>query len=128
MQGETVDPTYKDVCSGTTGHAETAKVTFDPTVISYESLLQAFFKMHDPTQVDRQGPDVGSQYRSGVWTTSDKQQKVATECIKELVESKTFSGPIATQIEPAEKFYLAEEGHQDYIENTGRTCHVTNPW
>jgi methionine-S-sulfoxide reductase len=116
------------VCSGKTNHAETVKVTFDPKVISYKTLLEAFFKMHDPTQVNRQGPDVGSQYRSGVWTTSKEQHKLAVNFIKELTEQKTFDEPIATQIEPAKKFYLAEDGHQDYIENTGRACHVTNPW
>jgi peptide methionine sulfoxide reductase msrA/msrB len=128
MQGETDNPTYKDVCSGKTNHAETVKVTFDPKVISYKTLLEAFFKMHNPTEVNRQGPDVGSQYRSGVWTTSDDQHKLATNFIKELTEEKTFDAPIATQIEPAKTFYLAEEAHQDYIENNGSTCHVTNPW
>ena len=128
MQGETDNPTYTDICSGTTGHAETAKVTFDPTVISYKQLLEAFFKMHDPTQVNRQGPDVGSQYRSGVWTTSDDQHKIAIAFIKELTAKNAFDTPIATQVESAKQFYLAEEGHQDYIENTGRACHVTNPW
>ena len=128
MQGDTENPTYKEVCSGASGHAETAKVTFDPSAISYETLLGAFFKMHNPTEVNRQGPDVGSQYRSGVWTTSDEQQKSASEFIKDLTESKTYKNPIATQIETAEKFYIAEEKHQDYIENTGRTCHINNPW
>ena len=128
MQGATKDPTYKDVCSGKTGHAETAKVTFDPKVISYKTLLVAFFKMHNPTEVNRQGPDVGSQYRSGVWTTSDEQQQIATAFVKELSDKKAFDAPIATQVEPAKTFFLAEEGHQDYIENTGRACHVANPW
>ena len=128
MQGQTIDPTYKDVCSGTSGHAETAKVTFDPKVISFETLLAAFFKMHDPTQIDRQGPDVGSQYRSGVWTTSKKQESVANAFIKELTDTNVYSSEIATEVEPAKTFYLAEEQHQDYIENTGRACHVTNPW
>ena len=128
MQGETDNPVYADICSGTTGHAETAKVTFDPTVISYETLLEAFFKMHDPTEVGRQGPDIGSQYRSGIWTTSPNQQTTATAYIETLGKSKTLHSPIATQVEPAKKFYLAEDGHQDYIENTGRACHVTNPW
>jgi len=128
MQGKTEDPTYKDICTGKTGHAETAKVTFDPKVISFETLLQAFFKMHDPTEVNRQGPDVGSQYRSGVWTTSAEQAKVAIAFIKDLTASNAYDTPIVTEVEPAETFYLAEETHQDYIENTGRACHVTNPW
>lgn len=124
MQGDSENPTYKEVCSGSTGHAETVKVTFDPSVISYQQLLEAFFKMHDPTQVNQQGQDVGSQYRSGVWTTSKEQNQIAKEFILNCDAEK----PIATQVEPAKEFYLAEDGHQDYIENTGRTCHVTNPW
>jgi peptide methionine sulfoxide reductase msrA/msrB len=128
MQGETDDPTYKEVCSGKTGHAETAKVIFDPNVISYETLLEAFFKMHNPTEINRQGYDVGSQYRSGVWTTSEEQQKVAVDFIKRLTAKNSFGAPIATEVEPAKKFYIAEDGHQDYIETTGRACHVTNPW
>jgi len=128
MQGETKDPTYKDICTGTTGHAETAKVMFNPEVISYKTLLIAFFKMHNPTEINRQGPDIGSQYRSGVWTTSKEQQKVATMFVKDLTEQNAFDAPIATQVEPAKIFYIAEDAHQDYIENTGRVCHVTNPW
>jgi len=128
MQGETKNPTYKDVCAGKTGHAETAKVTFDPNIISYETLLQAFFKMHDPTQINRQGPDVGTQYRSGVWTTSDEQLTTVGKFIKELTEQNTFDDPIATHVEPAKTFYIAEDAHQDYIENTGKSCNVTNPW
>ena len=128
MQGETEDPTYKDICSGTTGHAESAKVTFDPTVISYETLLEAFFKMHDPTQVNQQGPDYGTQYRSGIWTSSEEQQKLANAYVAELNKSEKFNSPIATQVESAKKFYIAEENHQDYIENTGKKCHVANPW
>ena len=84
--------------------------------------------MHDPTQVDRQGPDYGSQYRSGIWTTSEEQQQFANAIVIELNKSEKFDKPLATQVEPAENFYLAEEGHQDYIENTGRACHVANPW
>jgi len=128
MQGKTENPDYKEVCTGQTGHAETVKVTFDPTIISYETLLSTFFKMHDPTQVNRQGPDHGSQYRSGIWTTSDEQQHIASTYVKELSDSNSYKKPIATEVESAKKFYLAEEGHQDYIENTGRPCHVTNPW
>ncbi len=128
MQGDTENPTYKDVCTGSTGHAETAKVTFDPKRISYKSLLVAFFKMHDPTQVNRQGPDVGSQYRSGVWTTSDKQQQITTAFLHEITESNKFDKPIVTEVESAKIFYLAEDDHQNYIENTGRTFHVGNPW
>ena len=128
MQGKEDNPTYKEVCSGTSGHAETAKVVFDPKVISYRTLVEAFYKLHDPTQVNRQGPDVGSQYRSGIWTVSDIQETVANEVTKELEKSNKFKSNIATQIEPAKTFFLAEDAHQDYIEKTGRACHVTNPW
>ena len=129
MQGSVENPTYKQVCSDTTGHAETVKVVFDPKKITYRRLLQAFFDMHDPTQVDRQGPDVGKQYRSGIWTTSDAQQREAEAYIKELTDKKAFGGKkIVTQVEPAKKFWPAEDYHQDYVETTGRACHVANPW
>ena len=84
--------------------------------------------MHNPTEVNRQGPDVGTQYRSGAWTTTEKQKKITNDFIKELTASNTYSDPIATKDEPAKVFYIAEDGHQDYIENTGKACHVTNPW
>lgn len=128
MQGNTENPTYEDICLKETGHAESTKVTFDPTVISYETLLQAFFTMHDPTQVNRQGPDKGTQYRSGIWTTSKQQLQSAKAYAQELSDSGAVTRPIATEIEPAKTFYIAEDIHQDYIENTGRACHVTNPW
>jgi peptide methionine sulfoxide reductase msrA/msrB len=129
QQGEKSDPTYKEVCTGTTGHAETVKVIYDPARISYERLLEAFFVMHDPTQLDRQGPDVGTQYRSGIWTTSDQQKQAAEAYIKKLSETEPYRGrKIVTQVEAAETFYPAEEYHQDYILTTGRTCHVADPW
>ena len=128
MQGNIDKPTYKNVCTGQTGHAETTKVIFDPNLMSYETLLEAFFKMHDPTQLNRQGPDVGTQYRSGIWTVDDKQHELATKFVGKLKESKKFDRKIVTEIEPAKEFFLAEEGHQDYIESTGRACHVKNPW
>jgi peptide methionine sulfoxide reductase msrA/msrB len=128
MQGNTENPTYEDICLKETGHAESTKVTFDPTVISYETLLKAFFTMHDPTQVNRQGPDKGTQYRSGIWTTSKQQLQSAKAYVQELSDSGAVTRPIATEIEPAKTFYIAEDIHQDYIENTGRACHVTNPW
>ncbi len=129
MQGSKDNPTYKDVCNEDTGHAETVKVVFDPKRISYKRLLEAFFVMHDPTQVNRQGPDVGDQYRSGIWTTTPQQQKEAEAFIEEQSKSDRFKGrKIATQIEPAKKFHVAEEYHQDYVEKTGRACHVKNPW
>jgi len=128
MQGRGEDPSYEEVCSGETGYAETVKVVFDPAVISYERLLEAFFVMHDPTQVDRQGPDVGSQYRSGIWTTSDAQQAAAVAFVKRLGAEGRYSKPIATEVEPGKAFYAAEDYHQDYIAKTGRACHVKNPW
>ena len=97
-------------------------------VIAYRTLVKAFYKLHDPTQVNRQGPDVGSQYRSGIWTVSDAQATVANEVTKELEKSNKFKSKIATQIESAKTFFIAEDAHQDYIEKTGRACHVTNPW
>lgn len=129
MQGRVDNPTYNQVCSESTGHAETVKVVFDPARISYRRLLEAFFEMHDPTQLNRQGPDYGDQYRSGIWYASDEQKKQAEEFIRELSAGKKYSGrKIVTQVEPAQTFYAAEDYHQDYIEKTGRACHVQNPW
>jgi len=129
MQGQLVDPNYKQVSYEDTGHAETVKVVFDPKRISYRRLLEAFFEMHDPTQLDRQGPDTGSQYRSGIWYVDDEQRKLAEAFVAELQASPTYkSRKIVTAIEKAKTFYPAEEYHQDYIERTGRACHVANPW
>lgn len=129
MQGRTDNPTYKEVCTDTTGHAETVKVVYDPSRITFRQLLEAFFKMVDPTQLNYQGPDHGEQYRNGIWTTSESQANEARAFIKELTDKKAFGGKkIVTQIEPAKKFFAAEDYHQDYVEKTGRACHVTNPW
>jgi methionine-S-sulfoxide reductase len=129
MQGEVEKPTYKDVCSDTTGHAETVKVVFDPQRISYRRLLEAFFKMHDPTQLNRQGPDHGQQYRSGIWYANDQQRREAEALVKELEAADRYhSRKIVTQVEPAETFWPAEEYHQDYIAKIGGVCHVSNPW
>jgi peptide methionine sulfoxide reductase msrA/msrB len=128
MQGEKNNPTYKDVCSDATGHAEAVKVVFDPKRISYRQLLEAFFKMHDPTQLNRQGPDYGEQYRSGIYTSNGEQQREAEAFIKELTASGKFKKPIVTEVEQANTFWAAEDYHQDYIVKTGRACHVTNPW
>lgn len=129
MQGSKDNPTYKDVCNEDTGHAETVKVVFDPKRISYRRLLEAFFVMHDPTQVNRQGPDVGEQYRSGIWTTNAQQQKEAEAFIEEQLKTDRFKGrKIATQVQPAKTFFPAEDYHQDYVEKNGRACHVKNPW
>jgi peptide methionine sulfoxide reductase msrA/msrB len=129
MQGKTDSPGYEQVCSHGTGHAETVKVVFDPRKISYRRLLQAFFDMHDPTQLNRQGPDVGDQYRSGVWVVNDDQRREADTYIKELQATNRYEArKIVTQVEPAARFWPAEEYHQDYIKKTGRACHVANPW
>jgi peptide methionine sulfoxide reductase msrA/msrB len=129
MQGHVENPTYEQVCSGTTGHAETVKVIYDPRRISYRQLLEAFFRMHDPTQLNRQGPDIGEQYRSGIWYVNEEQRRQALEYIAELERSGRYGGRrIVTQVEPAKVFYPAEDYHQDYIARTGRPCHVANPW
>ncbi len=117
--GHTSDPTYDEVCSHTTGHAEVVEVDFDPDRISYDELLDAFFAMHDPTQVNRQGPDVGDQYRSVVFVHSDDQRRRAEARKAELDASGRFPRPIATAIEPAPTFWRAEEYHQRYIEKRG---------
>ncbi len=129
MQGEVEDPTYNEVCRDNTGHAETVKVVFDPSRVSYRRLLEAFFKMHDASQLNRQGPDVGRQYRSGIWYANEQQKREAEAYIREL-ESKTGKPGrnIVTELEPAKTFYAAEDYHQDYVAKTGRACHVDNPW
>lgn len=128
MNGNTKNPTYKDVCSHTSGHAEAVKVVFDPSKISYERLLEGFFALHDPTQLDKQGPDVGDQYRSGIFTTSDAQASAALAYVAQLKSRDTLSSPIVTVIEPAETFYPAEADHQNYVATTGRPCHLGHPW
>ena len=129
MQGDTKDPTYREVCGGRTGHAETVKVVYDPARISFGRLVEAFFAMHDPTQLDRQGPDVGSQYRSGIWYVDDAQEREAAALIETLRASGRYGDrPIVTRLERAKTFYPAEPYHQDYVAKTGRACHVANPW
>ena len=117
--GHTEDPTYQDVCSHGSGHAEVVEVEYDPSKISYESLLEAFFEMHDPTQLNRQGPDIGDQYRSVIFFHSAEQQAIAEKTKAELDAAGRFSRPIATLIEPAPTFWRAEEYHQRYIERRG---------
>lgn len=123
--GTTARPSYKDVCTGTTGHAEVVEVTYDPARITYEQLLDAFWKMHDPTTRDRQGPDVGSQYRSVIFY-HDEEQKRAAEASKAAQDaSKLYRGPIVTAIEKAGPFYEAEDYHQRYLEKRGMvSCKV----
>ncbi len=129
MQGRTEKPTYEDVCSHTTGHAESVKVVYDANRISFRRLVEAFFAMHDPTQLNRQGPDVGDQYRSGIWTVNDEQRRVAEEVIRELTEEKAYGErKIVTVVEPAKTFWPAEEYHQEYLAKNGAFCHVKNPW
>lgn len=111
--GHVPDPTYEQVCTGTTGHAEVTQVTFDPARVSFDELLDVYWKVHDPTQVDRQGPDVGTQYRSVIFTNSE-EQKAAAEASREREQGR-HSRQIATSIEPATGFYRAEEYHQCYL-------------
>jgi peptide methionine sulfoxide reductase msrA/msrB len=120
------DPSYQDVTTGRTGHAEAVRVTFDPKVLSYEALLGYFFRMHDPTTLNRQENDVGTQYRSAIFVTSEQQQKTAEAVKKKVDESHKFKSPIVTQVAPLGKFYLAEEYHQDYLiaHPDGYNCHV----
>lgn len=124
--GRTANPTYEQVCTGRTGHAEAVEVNFDPERVSYETLLQVFFENHDPTTPNRQGPDVGEQYRSAIFTHASEQEKLAREAVSKLTDSKRFRRPIVTQIVPAAPFYPAEEYHQRYFEKRGiaPTCHV----
>ena len=114
--GTVVNPDYETVSSGRTGHAEAVKVTFDPAVVSYETLLAVFFTVaHNPTELNRQGPDVGTQYRSAIFFTNAEQQKSATTVISQLTQAKAFSRPIVTQVAPLSKFYDAESYHQNYL-------------
>ena len=124
--GKTENPTYEDICAKGTGHAEVIEVTFDPAKVTYRTLVEYFFKMHDPTQVDRQGPDIGDQYRSVIFTHSPEQQKTAEDVKIGLTLAKAFSRPIATQIDKAPKFWRAEEYHQKYYQLRKKKpyCHL----
>ncbi|GAB3952747.1 peptide-methionine (S)-S-oxide reductase MsrA [Spirosoma harenae] len=115
--GHKPHPTYKEVCTGTTGHAECVEVTYDPTIISYQELLQAFFRSHDPTTLNRQGNDIGTQYRSVIFYHNDEQKQLAETIKAELDKSGAYNDPIVTEITPAETFYKAEEYHQHYFAN-----------
>jgi len=122
--GTTENPTYKAVCTGTTGHAEAIEVTFDDSIISYISLLDHFWAMHNPTTLNRQGPDAGTQYRSAIFYHNELQQITATSSKKNLDASKQLSSPIVTEITAASTFYPAEEYHQCYLEKKGLgSCH-----
>ena len=123
--GTPENPTYEDVCSHTTGHAETVLVEFDPAVVSYDQLLEVFWNCHDPTQLNRQGPDVGSQYRSAIFYHTPEQQAAAEASKDRLAQSGKYRRPIVTQIVPAATFYRAEEYHQQYLEKRGEaSCHL----
>ena len=116
MGGHTANPTYKDICNGDTGHAEVVQVTFDPTEISYREVLEIFFTLHDPTQLNRQGNDVGTQYRSAVFWHTPEQRAEAEAVIAELTVAKQFDAPIVTEVTEAETFYPAENYHQGYFD------------
>jgi peptide-methionine (S)-S-oxide reductase len=113
--GTTVNPTYQEVCTNTTGHAEAVQLTFDPGKISYREILQIFFSVHDPTTLKRQGEDVGTQYRSAIFYHNDRQRAIAEALIKELKEAHLWKKPIVTQIAPLDKFYPAEDYHREYF-------------
>jgi peptide-methionine (S)-S-oxide reductase len=123
--GKTENPTYKEVCTDQTGHAEAVEVEFDPSKVAYNDLLQVFWENHDPTQVNRQGPDWGAQYRTAIFYHSPEQQAQAEVSKQALETSHRYAKPIATQIVPAVTFYPAEDYHQQYLEKRGlASCHI----
>ena len=123
--GSLENPTYKDVCSDTTGHAEAVEVDFDPDRVSYEDLLELFWSNHDPTTLNRQGPDVGSQYRSGIFFYTPEQEAAARASLETHEAAGRFKGPIVTEITPASTFWEAEDYHQQYLEKRGlATCKI----
>jgi peptide-methionine (S)-S-oxide reductase len=117
MGGRSANPTYKEVCSGSSGHVEVVQVTFDPAVITFRDILEIFFSIHDPTTLNRQGNDVGTQYRSVIYFHSPEQEATAEAMIAELTAEKVFGDPIVTTVEPAPQFWLAEDYHQEYFAN-----------
>lgn len=123
--GKTANPTYKQVCYDATGHAEVVHLTYDPSKVTYEGLVEIFFKMHDPTQLNRQGPDVGDQYRSAIFTYTPEQAHTANAIIERLTAAKKYRRPIVTVVEPAQSFWKAEEYHQQYLMKNGLdNCHL----
>ena len=123
--GTTKDPSYEDVCTGTTGHAEAVEVEFDPKQVSYRELLAAFFQSHNPTTLNRQGPDFGTQYRSAIFFHDAEQESAARDAKAALERAGIFGRPIVTEITPASEFYRAEEYHQKYFEKQGiKSCHL----
>ena len=124
--GRTRNPTYQQVCTGRTGHAEAVHLRYDPNEVGYETLVKLFFKMHDPTTRNRQGPDIGSQYRSAIFFHDDRQKETAQDVIRQLTEERAFGRRIVTRLEPAATFWRAEEYHQQFFrKNPGRSCHAT---
>ncbi len=125
LGGSYENPTYKDVCSGRTGHAEVVEVTYDPSQTSYEELLKIFWENHNPTQLNRQGPDVGEQYRSAIFFHTPEQEQAARASKEQLEASNRFKQPIVTEVTPASQFYRAEDYHQQYLEKRGLAhCHI----
>ena len=125
LGGDFENPTYEDVCTGSTGHAEVVEVEFDADVVSYDDLLDVFWNSHDPTTLNRQGPDRGTQYRSGIFYHSDEQKEAAERSLEERDASGQFKDPIVTEITAASTFYQAEEYHQRYLEKRGlASCHI----
>ncbi len=123
--GTTDNPTYRQVCHDETYHAEVVEVTFDPAKVSYRTLVELFFRMHNPTQKNRQGPDFGTQYRSVIFTHGEEQARIAAEEKAKVEASGKWKQPVVTQIEPAPIFWKAEESHQRYFEKHGGSCHVS---
>ena len=115
--GQVANPTYQEVCGGATGHAEVVQLTFDPRAVSFRELLEVFFTIHDPTTLNRQGADVGTQYRSAIFYHTPEQEETAREVIRELSEARVWDSPIVTEVVPLEKFYKAEDYHQGYFRN-----------
>jgi peptide-methionine (S)-S-oxide reductase len=123
--GHLKNPSYRDVCSGTTGHAEVVQVEYDPATVAYDDLLNVFWENHDPTTLNRQGPDIGSQYRSVVFFQTPQQEAAARASKERLEKSGRYKRPVVTQIEPAPEFWQAEEYHQQYLEKRGlASCHI----
>ena len=127
--GDVINPTYPLVCSGETGHAEVVLVEFDPSIISFEQILDVYFRLHDPTTLNRQHNDIGTQYRSVIFTYNDEQKKIAESVIKKLNDSKVFKNEVVTEVLPVKEYYSAELYHQDYlIKNPdGYMCHILRP-
>jgi peptide-methionine (S)-S-oxide reductase len=119
MGGHVANPTYRAVCNGTTGHAEVVQIAFDPTQVNFREILEVFFTIHDPTTLNRQGADVGTQYRSAIFTHSDAQQAIADEVITMMNAEQIWPNPIVTEVTPASTFYPAEDYHQEYFARNG---------